>query len=302
MRRSSFVLCLALFAGCRCNAPDEKELPSAPASATTAATSVAAVPRPTPSADPTAPVECGPDIGELDVLGSAPVVILGELHGLRAAPIFAADLACRLALQDTTKTVTLALELPTDEQPRIDAFMKSNGGYGARHDLLAGPFWTGSQDGRSSVARVDMLELARGYAQRGVPLRVATFDVDGGVPAKRDEEMAKRVVALAEEKKGPVVVLVGNLHARTQPSGNQKWMGEFIRDKIPNVVSFDNRYGSGTAWVCIPGCGEHPMTGHDDDAATKWHFERFSTVDDKGFAGAWHIGPAKASPPIVPKK
>jgi len=277
--------------GCRCNTVTDKDLP-------VAAPATAPAPAPVASAGP-ATIDCGPDIAGTDDLANASAILLGELHGLRATPIFAVDLACRLARQLTDKTVTLALELPGDEQARIDAFMASPGKTADRAALLGGGFWTGSHDGRSSEARVEMIDQARRLSQGGVKIRILTID---GPASVRDEAMAKNVIAAVEQKRGPVLVLVGNLHAGTQPSGNQRWMGEYIREKIPNVIALDNRYGPGEAWICTGTCGVQKVTGQDPEGDSKWRIEKLPARDAKGFSGVWHIGPARPSLPAVPAK
>jgi hypothetical protein len=262
--------------GCRCNSVEDKELP-APA----AASSVAF------KSD-----DCGPEIGGLESIAAAPVVILGELHGLTSAPAFTGDLACRLAL---SQSVVLALEIPTDEQARLDAFLASEGRTPDRAALTSGPFWTGVRDGRSSQARLDLLETIRQLNRRGAKIRVRAIDVK----TNRDEGMANNVIAAARESKGPVLVLVGNLHARIAPKGEAKWMGEYVRDAVPGVVSLDNRYGDGQAWVCAPECGRRDVKARDGETDNRWRIE-LAPSDDKTYSGVWRIGPARPSEPAVP--
>lgn len=241
--------------------------------------------------------ECGPEIGGVESIASAPAVILGELHGLASAPAFAGDLSCRLAFSNPSQTVTLALEIPGDEQSRLDAFLASEGRSTDRTALTSGAFWKGMRDGRSSIARLEMLERIRQLNHRNANIRVRAIDVS---TANRDEGMAKNVLALVAEKRGPVLVLVGNLHARTKPGGDQKWMGEVIRSALPNAVSLDNRYGTGEAWICTPECGRKPVKALDTETDNKWRIDLKPEPDDKGYNGVWRIGTARASDPAVP--
>src|SRR5688500_348536 len=78
--------------------------------------------KPTADAASEAP-NCGSEIANLGALADVPMILLGELHGLEAVPAFAIHLACRLAA--TGKPVLLALEIPRQEQDRIDAFLAS---------------------------------------------------------------------------------------------------------------------------------------------------------------------------------
>jgi hypothetical protein len=293
--RLGFVALLLFSNGCRCNSVEDKELPAA-APAGTVSTAMTAAPIPTGKLKSE---DCGPDISGVELVTQTPVAILGELHGLAAAPAFTADLACRLAFSGAGKTVTLALEIADSEQPRLDAFLASEGRTADRTALLAGAFWAG-KDGRASVARVDMLERIRVMKRQGANLRVLAIDPSGG---NRDEAMAKRIIAAVQEHRGPVIALVGNLHARTIHGADdkQKWMGEYVREAEPLTLSLDNRYGDGDAWVCTPECGRRKMKAQDPDTDSKWRLELFAGhPDDKGFSGVWRIGPARASDPINP--
>jgi hypothetical protein len=77
---------------------------------------------------------CGPEIRGIDAVRDSPVVLLGEMHGLAAPPAFAADLACRLAAGG--ESVLLAVEIPNQEQPRIDVFLASAGAESDKVRLL----------------------------------------------------------------------------------------------------------------------------------------------------------------------
>ena len=80
LRRAAFFALVVSTNGCRCNSVEDKELPPTP----TAASSVAF------KSD-----DCGPEIGGLESIASAPVVILGELHGLTSAPAFTYSGSCQ---------------------------------------------------------------------------------------------------------------------------------------------------------------------------------------------------------------
>lgn len=279
--------------GCRCNSVDDHDLPAAPPASAAPPPSAIAAPL---SVDPFKPDECGPDIGGIESIASAPAVVLGELHGLAAAPAFTGDLACRLAFSRPGEGLTLALEIPSIEQGRFDVFLASEGRTADRAALTTGGFWTGTRDGRSSMARLDLIERVRQLNRRGANIRLRA--IDGG--ANRDEAMAKRVIAAVNEKRGPVIVLVGNLHAQATPNGNQKWMGEFVREAVPGVVTLDNRYADGEAWTCSPECGRHPVKARDAETDARWRIELKPELG--AYSGVWRIGVARASEPAVPPK
>jgi hypothetical protein len=252
--------------------------------------------------------ECGEEIFGLEQVARAPVVLLGEMHGIEGPPQFALDLACRLALRQGG--ATLALEISQGEQARIDSFLASNGDAAARAALLAGEFWTRKfQDGRSSVARLQMFEKARQLIHSGVALGVSAVDQDRGHPGDRDRIMGDSVVALARQGRGPVVMLAGNNHIITSPAEkNQRgmpWMGAVVRQQIPEALGLDNRYGAGEAWIMYADgdppqvkCGRQPIGAQEP--GTRWGIQLFATPDANGIHGSYDVGPARASDPAVP--
>jgi hypothetical protein len=244
---------------------------------------------------------CGRDIGNLAALADTPMILLGELHGLEAVPAFAGTLACRLAASG--KPVMLALEIPRQEQDRIDAFLAAKDGAASEAALLDGAFWRREvQDGRSSRARLDMLEAVRAFRSEGLPIRVVAVD-DANVPGPaRDEAMASALLA-ARRPGETAVLLVGDLHARTKPgapwNANVVWAGVYLRAKEPALVSLDNRFLGGDAWICVGNaptdCGIKSVKGRG--VASDFRIERFAATDSIGFDGMFDIGPATPSLP-----
>ena len=255
---------------------------------------------PTTHAASTAP-PCGREIDNLRAIAGAPIILLGELHGLEAVPAFAIDLACRLAAAGTP--VLLALEIPRQEQDRIDAFLASKGGLPNETALLDGAFWRREfQDGRSSRARLALLDAARVLRAQGLPLRIAAVD-DASVPSPaRDSAMASGLLA-AKRPDETALLLVGDLHARTKPGApwnpNIVWAGVQIRARQPKVVSLVNRFIGGEAWICTGNapsyCGVRTVKGRG--GAPGFRVDRFAATDSIGFDGTFDIGPATPSVP-----
>lgn len=244
---------------------------------------------------------CGREIANISALDDAPVILLGELHGLEAVPAFAIGLACRLA--STGKPVLLALEIPRQEQDRIDAFLASTGGPTNEAALLEGDFWRREfQDGRSSLARLRMLDAARALRAAGLRLRVVAVD-DASIPGlARDEAMASTLLS-ARNPGETALLLVGDLHARTKPGApwnpNMVWAGVHLRAKEPALLSLVNRFIGGDAWVCVGNapsdCGIKTVKGRG--GAPSFRIERFAATDSVGFDGTFDIGPATPSLP-----
>jgi hypothetical protein len=216
-------------------------------------------------------------------------------------PAFAADVACRQAVR--AGSATLALEIPQSEQPLIDRYLASDGKDAARAALLEGKFWRrGMQDGRSSIAMLGLIETSRRLIRSGVPLRLATADGDGlADQAARERAMADVLVRLVREKKGPVVMLVGNLHAHTARGApwdpSLEFMGAIAKKSVPDVMSLDVQYGAGAYWVCMDpgGCGIRTTKG--TDAGKPWTIDVFPAPDSRGLFGTYSVGPAEASKP-----
>lgn len=111
----------------------------------------------------------------------------------------------------------LALEIPTGEEPRAEAYLESRGEKNDLRALLEGAFWNvPMKNGLSSRAMVDLVEGARILRHASGDLDVRLFDrpAEEGSPG-RDRRMAKalrEIVASAPD--AVVVVLTGNVHAR----------------------------------------------------------------------------------------
>jgi hypothetical protein len=253
---------------------------------------------------------CGPEIAGIDRLVDAPIVILGEVHGMNGQPAFVADLACRLAAGD--RRVVVALEIGKQEQARFDAFLDAPVDSGAAlAELLRGPAWTSKlQCGIASEARVGMLESIRRARRHGLQVRVVAIDderlqqgLDPHGAGTRDAAMARNILA-ARRPGETVLVLVGNLHARTVRGapwgGAEKRMATFLKEKEPRLLTLDSRYVDGDAWNCQPDmghCGVHPSRG--EGVGDAWQVERFPHTSPDGYDGLFQIGKAIASPPAI---
>jgi hypothetical protein len=270
------------------------------------------------------PSDCGPEIPGFDLVAGAPAVLLGEMHGLVGPSEFALDLACRMALQRSE--AVLALEMPKIEQGRLDVYLASEGTEPDRAHLLAGRNWTHPfQSGGTSQSRFEMLEHARRLLRAGLRLRVvAVIGGDAGPPAAgaprlarwqqanvREKAMADAIVTLVGEKRGPVILLVGETHVQgasdPETDPNIRWTGMLVREQIPQMISLRNRYDAGEAWSCIPvgepprpECGRHQLAARDPGSRTAlWNIALFDTPSKDGINGTFDTGPAHPSDPAI---
>jgi hypothetical protein len=99
------------------------------------------------------------------------------------------------------------------------------------------------------------------------------------------------------------LVLVGNVHARLVDgapwSGNTNFVPfvKQLRDQGVQLVSFDARYPSGSAWNCSPDCGVHSAMGSSagGDAAVVFSNE------DPAYSGYFRTASITASRPVHEK-
>jgi len=242
-----------------------------------------------------------PEITGLDrLLEPGAVVLLGEIHGTREAPAFTIGAVCRAL--ELGRRVTLALEIPDAEEPRVDAYLGSSGDTEARSALLEGSFWTHAsyRYGISSQAMVDLLERARVLGSETGRLDVRLFDrrrTDGS--RSRDRHMAEALEGIVEsDPEAVVIVLTGNIHARTAAGTSFEPMGYLLEQALPDrrIVALNLEHAGGSAWVCTAeGCGVHPMNGSGDPEAGR--SVRLDETLDPRYDGVYTVGPLTPSPP-----
>lgn len=251
-----------------------------------------------PPTGPPANVDgCAPEpILPRDLAMPGTMVILGETHGTREVPTFAADLACHALAQG--RALVLALEIPASEQARIDRFLASSGDAAARADLVSGEFWTfPMQDGRRSQATVDLLVRAQAWVRSRTPIAVVAFDAEVP-PAERDAAMAEHLAAARRARPEALfLVITGGLHAVRAASPDFEPMAARLAALIDpsRVVSLRLAHAGGDAWLCTEECGPHEIDGQRRGPRS---IELFDRLTD-GFDGEFYVGPIHASPPAV---
>ena len=161
----------------------------------------------------------------------APLLVLGELHGTVEAPALVATLAARLL---DSGALTVALEIPAQDQARLDAYLASDGSTRAQRALLDGEFWQRAperSDGRRSRAMFALIEQLRLLRSTHPELRLLAFDDTGffDQTRSRDALMSDALrAAHAAHPEAKLLVLTGNYHARLdQPAralSGDKWI------------------------------------------------------------------------------
>ena len=135
----------------------------------------AALPLAVAAASPAAPA-CDPIPGWDRVLADSKIrwIVIGELHGTAETPAIFADAVCLTAKE--RGPVVVALEMPSGDQAKIDAFMASDGGRAAQAEFFTAMLWhMPMKDGRSSEAFFNLFERLRQMHREGRVARVVAF-------------------------------------------------------------------------------------------------------------------------------
>lgn len=204
-------------------------------------------------------------VNALDRLAEqAPMLIIGELHGTRETPALVAELA---RLWADRGAVQVGLEIPAQEQLRLDAFLRSAGVEADRQALLVGEFWQTPHersDGRRSEAMLALLESLRSARVAGAPIDVLAFDDAAfhGPAPDRNARMAERLrLAHEAQLQTRTIVLTGNYHARWTVPGSvrpqsvpegyapPKPMAAYLRELGVRTVNVSAREAG--FWACL---------------------------------------------------
>lgn len=227
-------------------------------------------------------------------------IVLGESeHGTVEQPQAATDLIC--ALIKTHRPITVAIEHSEIEQPLIDAFLASDGGYVAVLTLFQGTNWdTKRQDGKGSEAMLHLLDWLRVNVKAGRIRRVSAFDAASASDnADRNRRMARNLENLRPGNAEIVVILAGAAHAQGEAYGQGKNAFQPAAALLPpqETVRILIEGEGGAAFGCRnQGCRIYPVP-------PRMHFARGLRMapSERGFDGILELGtPETASRPANP--
>ncbi|MCP3058587.1 hypothetical protein LXT21_07370 [Myxococcus sp. K38C18041901] len=256
-------------------------------------------------------IECGlPIIGLGKKAQPGTVMMLGELHGTQEVPRFVAQTSCQVTVAGTP--VTVGLEIPLENQGRVDAFLDSKGEEGDWLKLMESPFWRSPYpDGRGSEAMANMLEQLRQLRSQGLDVDVVVFDHPKANGQQREDAMAATLVHQVESApKRFYVVLSGNIHSRTKKglpwNKDHRPMGLLLKEKLDDVVALDMAYDSGTAWICSVDsqgkrdrldCGVRETKGKNN--GERYFVHTWDSANAEGYHGVFYVGSVNASAPAI---
>ncbi len=254
-------------------------------------------------------IECGaPILGLGKVARAGNVVLMGELHGTQEVPHFLAQSVCQASQQGVP--VSVGLEIPANNQERLQRFLTSKGTEEDWGFLMESAFWRSPYpDGRGSEAVVGLLDGLRKLRSQGLDVEVFAFDHPPLEGEAREEAMAKTVLEVAaKSKERAVLVLTGNIHPRLVKglpwNRDYRSMGLRVADKHRAVFSLDMAYDTGTAWICSVDaqqqnvdCGVREAKGKDN--GERYFVHLFDGLSPEGYHGIFYVGTVTASLPAV---
>lgn len=228
------------------------------------------------------------------------VLLIGEIHGTAEVPALVGDVAATMA---SAAPLLLGLEIPRDEQQRIDAFLDSAGAADDRAALLEGAFWTRTyQDGRSSVAMAELLERLRQLRLKS-NVTVLALDQAPGINAEgdaRDRAMAERLShALEAAPEARALVLAGNFHTRMQKGAPWDETHQFLGYRLQgfNPYAIEIMGIAGSAWICTGAEVESCKARDFPQGTLEPGIELGDQVNGRGHHGQWRIERTTASKP-----
>lgn len=227
-----------------------------------------------------------------------PLLLFGEMHGSQESPALIRGLACDIS---ATQDVAVGLELPSRDQPLLDAFMASGGTENDVRQLIASDFWQKGRDGRSSAAMLKLIEDMRALKQAGRPVALFAFDDQPGTELERNVAIANGVRRFREAHPDTrIIALMGNIHAMQESMQAGEEMltpsGKLLADLHP--VSTLVSHPAGTIWACMPTCGIHALPASRGETVPGFH----DGAALGGYSHTYGLPSFTASPPAVEQK
>ncbi|EIL88112.1 hypothetical protein UU9_13388 [Rhodanobacter fulvus Jip2] len=233
---------------------------------------------------------------EPDGLPRGKLLLFGEMHGSKETPALIAQLACFLSKH---QEVAIGLEIPSRDQPLIDAYLASRGTNASREKLMSSVFWKTDRDGRSSAAMFELIDAIRDLKEHGRAIDLFAFDDQPGTTLERNVAIANGIRRFVKEhREAKVVALMGNIHAMQDPMniGKEKLVpsGYLLKDLTP--ISILVTYPKGTIWACMPDCRKHDLSPRTPVAGPAG-FKNGATLD--GYSRMFLLNSITASPPAI---
>lgn len=226
------------------------------------------------------------------------LLLFGEMHGSVEAPALIVQLACFLS---RSQHVAVGLELPSEDQSLIDAYLVSNGTSSDQQKLTSSEFWQVGRDGRSSSAMLKLIENIRVLKKSGRLIDVFAFDDQASTKLERNIAIANGIRRFhTNHPTIKILALMGNIHAMEDPIhlGGREVVpsGSFLHDLHPTSIMI--AYPAGTIWACMPTCGSQTLKAAGGETGALG-FREGSPMG--GYTYTYYLRSITASPPAVQK-
>ncbi|MCP3103726.1 hypothetical protein LZ198_33070 [Myxococcus sp. K15C18031901] len=263
----------------------------------------------------TLPPDCDALVeGATPLLLAGQVLLVADPLGTREVPTAALRMLCEATTRGLP--VTLALSVPSTEQPSLEAYVASKGLTSDAQALLSGSgFWRRTyQDGRSSRATLWLVEHARRLRAYGKDVAVVAIDTSKAQGDAREAEMARNLLAFRATRPPTAwtLVLAGSVHARTTKVGwndDLEPLGARLAKALPSAVrSLDVGFRRGTQFACRFNVWENvecnvfaiSPTNEVRQADEEEPGVQLATEPrPDGFHGRLYLGALSASPPAL---
>jgi hypothetical protein len=261
-----------------------------------------------------APVaECGTPVdGAAPLLAGGQTLLLADPLGTKELPSAALRMLCEAVSKGLP--ATLALSIPSAEQPLLDAYLASEGTSHDAQELIRGSaFWRRvHQDGRSSGAMLWLVEQTRRLRASGKAVSLVAFDVEKGGGNEREALMAKTLLEYRAQHPEPfLLVLAGATHVRTTNAGwdgNYEPMGMRLAKVLPSVTALDVGFTRGSQYHCRYNVWDEvecnlfaisPTKQARQASTVSPGVQRFPQPLAEGFHGRLYVGALSASQPAL---
>ncbi|MBZ4415444.1 hypothetical protein [Myxococcus sp. RHSTA-1-4] len=257
--------------------------------------------------------ECGTPVdGTAPLMAQGHTLLLADPLGTRELPSAALRMLCEASSKGLP--VTLALSLPSTEQPLLDTYMASAGSSQDAQELLSGSsFWRRvHQDGRSSRAMLWLVEQARRLRASGRAVSLVAFDTDKGHGNEREAQMAQHLLEYRSRNADTfMVVLAGGAHVRTTNAGRDgdfEPLGMRLAKALPSVKALDVGFQRGTQFSCRYNVWDavecdvfaiSPTKQARQASTVSAGVQLFPQPLEEGFHGRLYVGALSASPPAL---
>ncbi|WP_164008430.1 hypothetical protein [Pyxidicoccus trucidator] len=257
--------------------------------------------------------ECGAPVdGLAPMLTQGQTLLLADPLGTRELPSAALRMLCEASSKGLP--VTLALSLPSTEQPLLDTYLASAGSSQDAQELLSGSsFWRRvHQDGRSSRAMLWLVEQARRLRASGKAVSLVAFDAEKAAGNEREALMAKSLLEAREQNADAfMLVLAGGTHVRTASvdwDADFEPMGVRLAKSLRSVKALDVGFARGTQFSCRYNVWEDvecntfaisPTAQARQASTVAPGVQLFPEPLKEGFHGRLYVGELNASPPAL---